>query len=170
MPSSGPGSYVNPANENQSVGYIFVIDNPAEQMWRYEQGAFQLGQLNSGALGTPTASGVTVTSTQGGVNWTYCGFQLMYTLRYTWATTLTRIDNGQSWVSPSSTPWDSWRYFSTSSNTVACLPLTDYPSVSDCASIGTVCTMLEGGNQGQAFGFLLPQRGPFQDTDGKYGV
>ena len=49
--------------------------NVNKQLWRYEQGAFQLGQLNSGALGTPTASGLNDTQQQ--VNWTYCGFQLI---------------------------------------------------------------------------------------------
>ena len=79
-------------------------------------------------------------------------------------------------MSPASTPWDSWRYFNNwggLTNFVANLQLTDNPSSTDYPSIGTVCTVLQGGYwiyQGQTFGFWLPQRMPFQDTDGKYGV
>jgi len=142
--------------------------NLNKQMWRYEQGAFQLGALHSGALGDVTSSGVN--SAQQQVDWTYCGIQFMSALRYTWATTLTRADNGQSWPR---TDWDSWRYFNNWSglpNFIANLQLNDNPTGNDADSIGTVASILQGGWQGQAFGFWLPQRGAFQNADTLYGV
>ena len=127
LPSSGPGSYQD--GNNNPISYLFVIDNPAEQLGEYQLGAFQLGTLGNGMLGTVSANGVN--STQQHVDWTYCGFAMFHAPRYLMNQgTLTRVDNGQQWVSPTSTPWDSWRYFITWNGTSGfecCLPLTDNP-------------------------------------------
>jgi len=159
-----PGTYHD--GQGNPVQYLFNITNPENQLWRYEQGAFQLGSLHAGMLGDPAATpGVT---TQQHVDWTYCGFMMTSALRYTWAPTLTRLDNGQSWPQNN---WDGWRYFTYWLPQMECyLQLTDNPQGTDCDNIGTVCSIYNNCGANQGFGYWVPERGPYLAGDGKYGV
>jgi len=141
--------------------------NVNKQLWRYEQGAFQLGALHNGMLGDVTTDGLV--STQQHVDWTYCGFMMRSELRYAWATTLTRLDNGLSWPQPD---WDNWRYFSEiNSNLSAYLMLSDHPTAAaDVALDGTLFTLKEGQDHGHTYGLWLPERGAVVDTDGQNGI
>ena len=135
--------------------------NVNQQMWWYEQGAFQLGALHNGLLGDVQPAGLI--STQQHVDWTYAGFLMWSGLRYTWSTTLTRADGGQI--------TDSWRYFSGwGENLIAYLPLTDSPTGSALSTDATLLLLQQGQDAGRTYGFWEAERNAVVDSDGLNGL
>ena len=135
--------------------------NRTKELWRYEQGAFQLGALRNGALGDVLHDGLH--PAQQHVDWTYGGFVLYSGRRYTWETTLQRVDREQITVG--------WRFFPPAYREVAAvLPLTDNPDTEQSARDGQLLEVQEGQDRGLAFGFWLPERTPIRDEDGALGL
>ena len=135
--------------------------NANKELWRYEQGAFQLGALADGALGDVTPAGLNPAQQQ--VDWTYGGLALVCGQRYSWDKQQKRLD-GQV-IS------DAGRFFPPASGQVAALlPLTEHPDMKANAGDGQLVMVSQGQNIGNACGLWLPERLPVKDKDGLFGL